>query len=120
MARILVVEDDSIHRKIIREVLKNHGHDITDAEDGNQGICLQEKHGFELIITDVLMPGMDGIETVRELIRLYPGLKILAISAYEGGYLEAAKKFGAMETLKKPFEPGELVRCVNRCLLSEI
>ena len=116
MAQILVIEDDNTHRRIIREILKAHGHDVTDAKDGFQGIRLQQSHGYDLVLTDVVMPGMEGIETVRELIRLYPDLRILAISAYKEGYLEAAKKLGAIETLEKPFEPDELADCVEICL----
>ncbi|MBT3533203.1 MAG: response regulator [Rhodospirillaceae bacterium] len=116
MARILVIEDDSTHRRIIREILNAYSHDVTDAEDGDMGIRLQQDHGFDLIVTDILMPGKEGIETVRELVRLYPDVRILAISACKEGYLEAARKFGAMETLAKPFEPEELAGCVDDCL----
>jgi CheY-like chemotaxis protein len=116
MARILVIEDDKTHRRIIREILQSQGHETTEAEDGAQGIRLQQDAGYDLIITDILMPEMEGIETVRELIRLNPATKIIAITAYQEGYLEAAKKFGAMAALEKPFQPNELLEVVNNCL----
>jgi len=119
MARILVIEDDKTHRRIIREILLPHGHDLTEAGDGKEGILLQQEHGFDLIITDILMPGMEGIETVRELVRIYPGIRIVAISAHKDGYLEAALKFGAMEALAKPYTPNDVAACVARCLQRE-
>ena len=111
MARILVIEDDKIHQRIIREILHAHGHEVMAAEDGKKGLRLQLDHDFDLVITDILMPGMEGIETVRELRRVHPSLKIIAISAFTAGYLEAALKFGAMEALEKPYDPDQLVVC---------
>ena len=67
MARILVIEDDSTHRRIIREILNAYSHDVTDAEDGDMGIRLQQDHGFDLIVTDILMPVMDGFELCRQV-----------------------------------------------------
>lgn len=119
MVRILIIEDDKIHQRIIREILHAHGHEVTAAEDGKMGLRLQRDHDFDLIITDILMPGMEGIETVRELRRMHPSLKIIAISAFKKGYLEAALKFGAMEALEKPFEPDQLASCVENCLQRE-
>ncbi|MDP6689020.1 MAG: response regulator [Alphaproteobacteria bacterium] len=116
MARILVIEDDKVQQRIIRHILDGHGHDVTDAAGGWQGMCLQKEYAYDLVITDIIMPGMDGIETVRELIRLYPGLKIIAISAHKKVYLDAAKTFGAMEILAKPFTPEALIGCVENCL----
>ncbi len=118
MARILVIDDDEVQRRLIRHVLVKQSHHVTDAEDGTEGIRLQKKHGFDLVVTDIIMPGMDGIETVRELICLYPTLRIIAISAHRRVYLDAAKKFGATETLAKPFTPEDLVSCVENCLHS--
>ena len=116
MARILVIDDDQTHRRIIREILLARGHDLTEAEDGNQGLRLQRQHEFDLIITDIVMPGMEGLEMVRELMRLNPSLRIIAISGHREGFLQAAENFGAMATLQKPFEPDELAGCVESCL----
>ena len=116
MTRILVVEDDRVHRKIIREILAPHGYDVMEAADGIEAIHMQRDHGFDLILTDVVMPGMEGIETVRDLPRLYPDLRIIAISAYKEGYLAAAEKLGAMATIEKPFDPHALAACVESCL----
>jgi CheY-like chemotaxis protein len=116
MAQILVIDDDKVQRRIIREILSQRGHHVTDAVDGHQGLRLQKQHGFDLVLTDIIMPGMDGIETVRELVRLYPGLKIIAISAHEKGYLDAAAKFGAMEILAKPLVPDVLTGYVENWL----
>ncbi|MBT7761007.1 MAG: response regulator, partial [Rhodospirillaceae bacterium] len=108
MARILIIDDDDIQRRIVREILEAGAHDVTEAEDGNQGLRLQNEQVFDLIITDILMPGMEGLETVRELARVYPGVRIIAMSGHREGYLRAASSFGAMATLEKPFAPGDL------------
>ncbi len=120
MANILVIEDDKTHRRIIREILIAHGHEVMDAADGNKGIRMQQDHDFDLVVTDILMPGMEGIETVRELHRIDPSLRIIAISAYKEGYLQAALRFGAMEALEKPFDPDQLAGCVESCLQREL
>ena len=61
MARILIIDDDDIQRRIVREILEAGAHDVTEAEDGNQGLRLQNEQVFDLIITDILMPGMEGV-----------------------------------------------------------
>ncbi len=120
MARILVIDDEELIRTSIRLILETNGYDVVEAENGEDGIERQRETPFDVVITDILMPGKEGIETIIELKRDYKDLKIIAIS---GGartinidYLELAKEFGADNVLPKPFLNVELLQCVEECL----
>ena len=120
MARILLIEDVKIARYALREILENGGHEVTEAENGNEGIAFQRAQPFDLIVTDIIMPEKDGVETIIELKRNYSTLSVIAISG--GGrtrdlyFLGLAKRSGADEVLAKPFSEAELLQCVAACL----
>jgi len=120
MARILIIEDVKIARYALREILENGGHEVTEAENGNEGIALQKAQPFDLVVTDIIMPEKDGVETIIVLKRDYPILPVIAISG--GGrtrnldFLELAKRYGADEVLAKPFSEQDLLQCVAACL----
>lgn len=120
MARILVVDDEELARFTIRDILETAGHEVAEAENGNEAISSQTAKPFDLIITDLIMPEKEGVETIVELRRDYPDLKIIAISG--GGrtknmdFLKLAGEFGADKILAKPFSEGELMERVNECL----
>jgi YesN/AraC family two-component response regulator len=123
MARILIIDDDNQFRVMLRIMLENAGYkDIEEAENGYIGMKLIRKNHFDLVITDIVMPDKEGIETIMELRRDFPAIKIIAISG--GGeigpetYLEMAGHLGAGRTLEKPFQQSELVDAV-RGLLGE-
>ena len=120
MARILLIDDEEIARYAVRQVLETGGHEVTEAENGNEGIALQKAQPFDLIVTDIIMPEKEGVETIIELKRDYPALPVIAISG--GGrirnqdFLALAKRYGADEFLAKPFSEEELLQCVDACL----
>jgi two-component system, OmpR family, response regulator CpxR len=119
MATILVIDDDAAMRRLILRVLRDRGHELLEAENGDDGVALVQEGRPDLIITDILMPQKEGIETIREVLDRAPGTKIIAISG--GGtqnlmFLDAAKAFGAHAALAKPFRPDELIETVNRVL----
>lgn len=120
MASILVIEDDSAMREAIRLMLLQRGHEIHTASEGGAALMRLDTTKFDLVITDMLMPGQEGIETIRCLRRLAPALPILAISG--GGNtgfhdaLEAARLLGANATLTKPFAMPDLSQLVERLL----
>ncbi len=120
MARILVVDDDLQVRKFISSVLTRAGHDILGAGDGHEGLALYREEAPDLVVIDIIMPEKEGIETIIELKRLNPGVRIIAISGGgrvgPEGYLMTARGLGAMETLQKPFTMEELVQSVDRVL----
>jgi CheY-like chemotaxis protein len=119
MKRILIIDDNSAVRDTMARILQLAGYQTITAGDGNEGLMRMRKEHPDLIITDIIMPEKEGIETIREILLEQPAARIIAVSG--GGrhanmdFLEAAKKLGAMEILEKPFEPDELVKRVANC-----
>jgi CheY-like chemotaxis protein len=125
MRRILVIEDDAEVRSLYKRILEQAGHEVLEAPDGNVGIRLFKAHNPELIITDIIMPEKEGIETIMELRRDYPAVKIIAVSG--GGQAAAgsmclalAKRLGADRTLPKPFSRQDLLSVVADVLGDEV
>ena len=87
MARILIIDDEDELRILLRQMLEHAGHEVTEAVNGTEGIELYERDTHELIITDIIMPEMEGVETMLALRRTDPELPIIAISG--GGRLDA-------------------------------
>jgi CheY-like chemotaxis protein len=124
MASILVIDDDSAVSTTIKLLLDRAGHDVVVANDGRKGLKAFESGQFDLVIVDVFMPGMDGLETIRLVHRQRPELPILVISGNAfptdsnptPDFLNMATKLGAITSLRKPFKPAELLTAVARCL----
>mgnify|MGYP000043960410 CR=1 FL=1 len=120
MKRILVIDDDDLTRATIRDMLETSGYEVDEAENGSDGVLKQQDRPFDLIVTDVLMPDKDGIETIIDLKRGYPNLRIIAISG--GGttgnlvFLEMSTRFGADKMLAKPFSNLQLLDAVESLL----
>lgn len=118
--RILVIDDDENIRRLLRTILELEGYQVIEASDGGIGLREFEKSPADLVITDLIMPGKEGIETIRDLRQKSPDVKIIAISG--GGrigpesYLKMAEGVGALHTMKKPFELVELVEAVAKVL----
>lgn len=116
----MVIDDDPLVRETIRNILQIKDIEVLEAEDGAQGLEIFAEQPVPLVITDLLMPGKEGIETISELRKIEPDLKIIAISG--GGatnnmtFLELARKMGATKTLSKPFKPKELLDTVTAVL----
>lgn len=117
MARILIIDDDAAMRHAMRANLERHGHEIAEAGDGRAGLAAYKESIFDLVITDIIMPGMEGLETVQALRKFTPSLKIIAMSAGGKGsaddYLALAKRLGAHRTMRKPFTAEELTAAVD-------
>jgi CheY-like chemotaxis protein len=119
MTKVLVIDDERDIRCIMCRALKAAGHEVTAFSNGSGAIEHVRQEPADLLITDLFMPEVEGIETIREIRRLRPGMPIIAISGvdFEGGdYLSVARKFGASATLKKPFWPADLLGVVARVL----
>ncbi|NQU61642.1 MAG: response regulator [Rhodospirillales bacterium] len=118
MAKILIIEDDSDVRALIQSLLEREGFDVMVAEDGVEGMKAFIEGSPDMVITDLYMPRMKGIEAIRKIRDINQNTKILAISG--GGryspttHLKRAKGAGATETLTKPFNPSDLLSAVNR------
>ena len=115
MARILVVDDEHLMRNFMRRVLEREGHEVVEADGGNQAMEELSGGNFAVIITDLLMPTGRGMESITACRKRFPQTAIIAISAV-GAYLEVAERLGAQRTLEKPFNRRELVAAVNACL----
>jgi CheY-like chemotaxis protein len=115
MAKILVIEDDPPIRQLIVRILSGAGHDLVEASDGQQGLSLFRAVKPALVISDILMPEMDGLEVIRALQREAPEIPILAVSG-KALFTRIAKRLGADATLAKPFRTSELVDVVNMLL----
>jgi DNA-binding response OmpR family regulator len=112
MARVLVLEDDGALGIIMRSALEDAGHEVILAADGRIGLRVFGASKFEVVITDMLMPDMDGIEIVRTLRAYRSAVKIVAVSGGgaldHGDLLGTARRLGADATLAKPFTPHAL------------
>jgi CheY-like chemotaxis protein len=120
MTSVLVIDDEAPVRKMLRHMLERAGYTVIEAKDGGMGMRLYHEHPTDLIITDILMPGKEGVETILQLRKLYPQVKIIAISG--GGrmnkhdLLTTVEHLGAVRTLAKPFERQELLTTVQEVL----
>jgi CheY-like chemotaxis protein len=116
MARILLIEDDQAQREILRLILEKLGHAVIEASDGHDGLTRYAREGADLVLTDLIMPGMEGLETIQEFRLRYPGVKIIAMSggARVGAqdYLKVAQRFGAARILAKPFSREDLMEAI--------
>jgi len=118
MPCILVIDDDEQFLGMMDTMLKLGGYEVLVARDGREGIRICEKTHLDLVITDVIMPEMDGLEVIMELKRRFSGVKIVAVSGVggrngPGRYLEIATFFGAHSTLTKPFSQEKLLKTVK-------
>jgi len=125
MARILVIDDEEPVRSIIKRGLEHHGHEVVEAEDGAEGTRVFEASPFDLVITDLIMPEKEGIETILDLKESHPDVRILVISgglSFGGravdrqGPLADAEALGADASLAKPFDIKNLIEVVDGLL----
>jgi len=120
MATVLVIDDDKQSREVIRDILESDGYEVVEAKDGKEGVAVFRKQPTDLVVTDIIMPEQEGVETILQLKRDYPDVKIIAVSG--GGrlsptdYLHIAKKSGAKQTLQKPFRVEELLTAARKLL----
>lgn len=119
MKKILIIDDEELIRLTIEDVLMNEGYTVSTADNGEQGYQMQLNNGFDLVITDILMPVKEGIQTIRALRQKWPELPIIAISG--GGkirnadYLDTARQVGANAVLAKPFTEEDILGVVSAC-----
>ena len=120
MARILFIDDNEDIRLLGRETLGRAGHEVIEALNGTEGTRLYREHPFDLVITDLIMPEKEGLETIQELRQEFGDVKIIAISGgsarMPGDFLRIAKKMGATEVLDKPFQIDTLLELTERLL----
>lgn len=120
MAKILLIDDDDSVRRMIGLTLTHRGHAVTEAGNGREGLALLEQQDFDLLITDIVMPEIDGLEILIELRKRSPRIKMITISGggilTAGEYLGMSHQLGAMKMLEKPFTNGAMVEAVEELL----
>ena len=121
MKRILVIDDDTQVRQMLRQMLEREGYEVVDAGDGKEGMKLYRQAPTDLIITDIIMPEKEGVETIIELKRDFPDVKIIAISGGSRA-LEAQNCLSYVRGLRvahvftKPFDRKELLDAIQKLL----
>ncbi len=120
MARILIIDDEEALRKSLMAIIKKAGYEVMEAPDGREGIILQKERAFDLILTDIIMPEKEGIETIIELKKSFPDLKIIAMSGggvmRSGTYLEVADALGVDYTIEKPFSKNKILSVIKELI----
>jgi len=115
--RIVVADDDPTIRVYLRGLLENHGYSVLEASDGNEALRHVRKERVDLVITDILMPEREGLETIQILKRQHRSVGIVAISGADNpAYLNMARSFGASATLRKPLQAQALLAAVAKVL----
>lgn len=128
MTTILLIDDESDVRQAISRVLEREGYAVKTAADAASGLAILEESHVDVLISDIIMPGIDGVQAIRTVRKSNPNMKIIAISgggnfgrnAYQPeaitttAYLQAATEAGANWIITKPFEKAELIDCVRR------
>jgi len=118
--RILLADDDEVLRVVQSDFLRRFGYDVCVAEDGRAAMKYLAGQAVDLVITDMVMPGSDGVEVIRHIRKTYPQLKIIAISG--GGatkrelLLDIARVLGVRRTLEKPFTMTALLKAVREVI----
>jgi len=124
MSRILLIEDNPLVRSVLSELLADFGHTVTEAGDGKEGLRLFQLVDPELVITDLVMPEVEGIEVLMKLRMYRSKAKIIVISGgvrgYGADFLEISKSLGASKVLAKPFTNEALLTAVNELLPSGV
>ena len=120
MRQILLVDDDDLFGEVTQKSLARMGYAVVYARNGKEALQLYNPETIDLVVTDLIMPDKEGLELITELHRTHPEVKIIAMSG--GGrnnpevFLKAAKRFGAMKILAKPFPREALEQAVLECL----
>ena len=118
MKSIIVVDDDPAVRRAAARLLAEEGFRVLEASDGDEAIRLAERHGPDigLVVTDIVMPRLNGIELLERLSRIHPALPVVLMSGYTSNELMGRALVAPCGILRKPFAPEALIDEVRRCL----
>jgi len=130
MAKIIVIDDEKDVRDVLKEVLERAGFDVEIAANSDDGLELLRNKGADVVITDIIMPGKNGVETVQDIRKNFPNTRVIVISGggnitpmeYEpsaiktSAYLASATAAGADVTLTKPFDRREILDAVSQLI----
>lgn len=127
MTRVIIIDDEEDIRVVLKETFVREGFDVAVASDGTEGLNLIRETGADVVITDIIMPGRDGVETAYDIRMEFPNTKIIVMSGggntapmdYQpnaistSSYLASAESLGADLTMTKPFDRQELIKAVR-------
>ena len=115
MATILIIDDEETVRVLLRSALRAAGHEVVEAANGREGLALYRRRPTDLVITDIAMPELNGLDLILELTRYFLDAKVIAISGVgrEKNGLDVAKLLGARRTMQKPFTMLQLLDAVR-------
>ncbi len=114
--RILVVDDDMDFREYVSDLLKSRGHTVFKAVNGKEGVEILKNEKVDILLTDMIMPEREGVETIMEVKLIHPHIKIIAMSGAmrHETYLQIADGLGAGATLSKPFKKQEMFDAIEQ------
>jgi len=119
MARILVIDDDSIIRETIKAILKDSNHDIVEAISGEEGLEFFRKEPADLVIVDLVLPGIGGLDVIKELKADYPDIRMIAMSGYVPSQLPMADVLGVNQVFSKPFDTSKFLWAVQELVRAQ-
>ncbi len=117
MAKVLVIEDEVNLQRAVERILTVNGYEVFCASDGRSALRLIKREHPDIVLTDIFMPGMEGLETIRVLSSSFPELPIVIMTgSLDNLFIDLGKRFGACEALNKPFSSDELLLVMDKCL----
>ena len=119
MARILLAEDDTSMREYLQRALQRVGYEVAAVGCGTEAMPLLETERFDLLLTDIVMPEMDGIELAQKAAEIAPDIRVMFITGFAAVALKAGRKTPDAKVLSKPFHLRDLVAEVDRLFQSE-
>jgi two-component system cell cycle response regulator CpdR len=120
MARVLLAEDDQSMREFLSRALERSGHEVTAVPDGLSALNAVSERGYDLLIADIVMPGIDGIEVSRQANKVNADLKVLFITGFSAVAKSARAEMGDIKVLSKPSHLRDLVDQVNSILSQDV
>lgn len=118
MATILIAEDDDNMRFFIHNALVRAGHFVKSVENAKKALALLEKEEFDLLLTDVSMPGMNGLELTQEGLKKWPSMRVIFITGFSAMALKCRKYNSKISLLSKPFHLNDLIHQIDVTLIS--
>ena len=113
MAKILVIDDEISFRTYMVALLEDQGHELQSVDNGEDGLKLVAEQHFDLVVTDVIMPGKEGFEVCKDLLANFPDTEVIAMSGAANDYLKIVSALGVKYTFGKPFDIKAFLAAVN-------